>query len=121
MTKTVTYDETKWKLVPVEPTEEMANSGWSLKPFVIDIYSAMIASAPEHPENDEWLPIETAPRNTSVLTYRKPNADKTKRSIRCGTVQVAIKYDGWATWSENWPSYYQPTHWQPLPEPPKGE
>ena len=24
--KTVTFDETKWKLVPVEPTEEMLNA-----------------------------------------------------------------------------------------------
>lgn len=25
--KTITFDETKWKLVPVEPTEEMVNAG----------------------------------------------------------------------------------------------
>jgi hypothetical protein len=44
--KTIQYDETKWKLVPIEPTVEMKiagdNAGW----WCADKYRAMIALAP---------------------------------------------------------------------------
>ena len=47
---------TRWKLVPVEPTEEMENAGWIDKEDVCpcDIYSAMLSAAPS-PEEDEGL------------------------------------------------------------------
>ncbi|MCQ9618335.1 hypothetical protein L1889_18010 [Paenalcaligenes niemegkensis] len=48
--KTVTYNETKWKLVPVEPTPEMY-SAWlagkdNTRHFWNDVYKAMLAAAP---------------------------------------------------------------------------
>ena len=52
--KTVTFDETKWKLVPIEPTNDML---YELS-FCIDdghdntvaFYKKTIAAAPEHKE-----------------------------------------------------------------------
>ena len=64
--KTITFDETKWKLVPIEPTKEMEksaflnveinhfpgfNSGTEARN---SIYYAMLSAAPEYkPEADE--------------------------------------------------------------------
>lgn len=52
--KTVAFDETKWKLVPIEPTEVMKHAGraagWSNAVAyneTRDIYRAMLAAAPE--------------------------------------------------------------------------
>lgn len=54
--KTVAFDETKWQLVPIEPTQEMTNHviDERLEALVagkehtlIDIYKAMLAAAPE--------------------------------------------------------------------------
>lgn len=64
----------------------------------------------------EWLPIKSAPLGVGVLTVRVVPGEA---SFWNGKIQVAWKYDGWATWSENWPAYSQPTHWMPLPSPPK--
>lgn len=53
--KTVTFDEKKWKLVPIEPTDEMciAAISASLGDKAINgkpQWDAMIAAAPEHKE-----------------------------------------------------------------------
>lgn len=48
-TKTVTFDAGKWRLVPIEPTEEMLDAAGSIA-FAEEIkadYSAMIAAAPQ--------------------------------------------------------------------------
>jgi hypothetical protein len=50
---TITFDETKWKLVPIEPTQEMCQHGqwkareWPSFPLRINpIYKSMLAAAP---------------------------------------------------------------------------
>lgn len=51
--KTVTFDPTKWQLVPVEPTQKMLNSAWDNMVYRTEIlasYQAMLSAAPEHPE-----------------------------------------------------------------------
>ena len=62
--KTVTFDETKWKLVPLEPTEAQYIEAQKMLEFSDeychsyfagdftegDLYKAMIAAAPEHKE-----------------------------------------------------------------------
>ena len=54
--KTITYDETTWKLVPIEPTYEMLEAGegaiaptYTDTPVSVpfDIYRARLAAAPE--------------------------------------------------------------------------
>lgn len=64
----------------------------------------------------EWLPIETAPKDgTQVLLYHR----------RYGTIRGAWRNTG-DEYGECWAGTYmmpglteiQPTHWQPLPQPP---
>ena len=66
----------------------------------------------------EWQPIETAPKNeTRILVCA------TLRGASLGSGRdVAIAwwdahYEIWVTGFQNNP---EPTHWMPLPEPPKG-
>ena len=59
----------------------------------------------------EWQPIETAPKDgTPVLAWLvNPSGDEYI------TVIKANRSGGW-----DWRSiYFEPTHWMPLPEPPK--
>lgn len=53
----------------------------------------------------EWQPIETAPFSTWVLVFRP----QTSLACKMG-VDYKHKQDGWVG---------NPTHWMPLPEPPK--
>ena len=92
--KTSTYDETKFKLVPIEPTYEMANyvcadvgmptycgSQYSATPKeCIDIYNQMLGEAPVHIEEvfdmTEWQTMESAPldgTNIEILMNPKYN------------------------------------------------
>ena len=55
---------------------------------------------------NKWQPIETAPSNTPILVY----AD--------GGYFVAVYIlDPYPHWKGRW--FLEPTHWMPLPEPPK--
>ena len=63
-------------------------------------------------ERIEWQPIETAPKDEPILV------GPTKRMGIC--VAMYCGYDGWVTETcVEWVSIYTPTHWMPLPEPPK--
>ena len=55
--QTTTYDETKWKLVPLEATKQQLDEArkhimWACMPEIEDIYKAMVAVVenppPEH-------------------------------------------------------------------------
>ena len=57
-----------------------------------------------------WRPIETAPIGTEVIVY-VPR--------RVGIIYVgAINYTGKQWWARNLGAV-RPTHWMPIPEPPK--
>ena len=61
----------------------------------------------------EWQPIETAPKETRVLLWVP--LDKQKWAIRSGGYDL---YYG--RWFYDGPQDdHQPTHWVPLPDPPK--
>lgn len=61
--KTITYDDTKWKLVPIEPTRDMKESGYMQLPIIgaesvgadriTDMYKAMLSAAPRPEEGVE--------------------------------------------------------------------
>jgi hypothetical protein len=58
----------------------------------------------------QWQPIETAPKDESVLLLLE-----NPRNI----IEAYMTETGWV---DCWCSYvapYKPTHWMPLPEPPK--
>ena len=52
--KTVTYDETLWQIVPIEPTDEMFMAGYNERSnqirnddeSIVDVYKAMLSAAP---------------------------------------------------------------------------
>ena len=52
--RTVTFDETKWKLVPIEPTADMLyevqENAHLLPPRAKRVYAMLLAAAPEHKE-----------------------------------------------------------------------
>ncbi len=57
----------------------------------------------------EWQPIETAPIGQEVLVY-VPR--------RLGALYAGARLTGTQWWSRNLGDL-KPTHWMPLPEPPK--
>lgn len=69
---------------------------------------------------DEWRPIETAPKTGEKILVYRPAHD-------CGHIHV-VGEDYWGTTMFNPEGCWmrsrqdcQPTHWMPLPKPPKGE
>jgi hypothetical protein len=73
-------------------------------------------------EPDDWQPIETAPKDgTRVLVYSN---DKRQAVAYCDLINMGGFYDepirvwnvnGWLSGDTG----FIPTHWMPLPEPPK--
>lgn len=107
-------------LVPVEPTVAMTEALWDEIHESRDMnnaYRAMLAAAPTTP--DGWIPVS-------------------ERMPPCETgVLVATEMDGPGDWRMKWATYvpehpdaingwfipgasWTPTHWQPLPDAPKG-
>lgn len=80
----------------------------------------------------DWQPISTAPKDgTPILccivgcvptvawweTFPKP-LPYAKRS--CWRTNEAGDFEDDVAWEENWrSSFYNPTHWMPLPQPPE--
>lgn len=67
------------------------------------------------PSVGQWQPIETAPKDgTEILAYGRKQD---------GAYFVAFEYGDWwcaGPWDEGWCELnHAPTHWMPLPEPPK--
>lgn len=60
----------------------------------------------------EWMPIETAGGEKGVLAYFPPTDDKHPSNRRPEMIEVTHPTGH---------THRKPTHWQPLPEPPKGD
>jgi Protein of unknown function (DUF551) len=59
-----------------------------------------------------WQPIETAPKDgTDILVYSNE---------RIISAHWSVPADAWVEVVHDY-SFAAPTHWMPLPEPPKGE
>jgi hypothetical protein len=70
----------------------------------------------------KWQPIETAPKDeTSVLLYGFWEGELNARDDQPEVWKAHFAYDKW--WVEGGEYYSQcvinPTHWMPLPEPPR--
>jgi hypothetical protein len=63
----------------------------------------------------DWQPIETAPRDgTWFLAFGKHSRDRCTMMVIC--------WDGdpdWVSADDGYRPYLSPTHWMPLPNPPK--
>lgn len=65
----------------------------------------------------DWQPIETAPRDgTLVLLYSIKPSRKNRPQMQVGYCHIGLGGDVWVT--GGWP--VRPTHWMPLPDPPAG-
>ena len=63
--------------------------------------------------SDKWQPIETAPKDgTKVLIFVMGKNVMQASYSRCNEYWIDC-------WCSNMSGVYSPTHWQPLPKPPK--
>ena len=77
------------------------------------IRNAMAKAALDAAERVRWQPIETAPKGDMFIYFQKRDD---RRAI--GLAYLAV--DGsWRDSEGNWTDRLNPTHWMPLPEPPK--
>lgn len=66
----------------------------------------------------DWQPIETAPKEVDVLVYLFGAAIPARVAMLCA---ISAEADEWR-WIDtgcNRLTLFPPTHWMPLPEPPK--
>lgn len=112
-----------WRMVPVEPTPEMMRHfaglplealGWARQARERAAYATMLAAAPEPPVSG-WRDISTAPKRD-----RKKRTDVLLGSFPKGAIAVGEAHrpprDCFTMMDGN---YHAPTHWHPLPTPPK--
>lgn len=127
--KTTTYDESRWKLVPVEPTPEMVSAAEEAHmPFGdMDIALRMaILSAPSTPatvQGDGWIPIiERLPQIKQVLsekcTLEGREIPTLYRSGMVLTFDGSRVSAGIVEWFHSKSPLNNVTHWMPLPAAP---
>jgi len=119
-----------WKLVPVEPTKAMIDAAYAAHDAyqdsegpaawcgLVSAYSAMIRAAPDlaPPFEDGWQHMETAPTDgQSLLLYDA----SWPRSVFQGYYTRFV--GGLNPWRQAAGHPCTPTHWRPLPAPPKTE
>lgn len=66
----------------------------------------------------EWQPIKTAPKDGTRFIGGEPNNYARTRIYWWSHPQFRKFGNGWAFEGDK---LYNPTHWMPLPPPPKGE
>ena len=136
-----------WKLVPVEPTEEMLfkghmeidfdrnaqntlelehpsqtdDGGTSIRTDMTDAWVAMLAAAPTPPvSEDRWLPIETAPKDEFVLLAGPSGYTTIKTVFATGRMCSDYHVGRWIDHANDDLTDwgFEPTHWRPLPKAP---
>lgn len=66
---------------------------------------------------NEWQPIETAPKMRTILLWALTDTETGNWKMETGFWHTG--YDNWTWEGRQIKSYdHQPTHWQPLPDPP---
>jgi hypothetical protein len=85
--KTVTYDETKWKLVPIEPSDAMAIAAVKVSlrnPAINGVpqYIAMIAAAPPYPEDSPEKDLRDFGQCWAKVEFKDGNIVRTNISMK---------------------------------------
>lgn len=144
MIRTSTYDDAKWKLVPVVATDEMLRAAmaeaerhllgyWSNAECTTDeeradksnaeYWSAMLSAAPEHEDEGGWLPISEAPMDGSLVTLGSAHGVWVGKYVPIFASGYRPK-NPWASLLLNHDHIPEPsgapTHFRPLPPAPKG-
>jgi hypothetical protein len=73
--------------------------------------------------NAMWQPIEAAPKDgTRIVAWVVHEPDEYTRAVGEPNGWAGVDLIQWNEVTEEWDGYFyagSPTHWQPLPEPPK--
>ena len=73
----------------------------------------------------DWQPIETAPKNGTIIDVWLGDCDESDRKFYCSG--ETRRSPGWAWANNKWrpwgglnsATFVKPTHWMPLPDPPE--
>ena len=126
--KTVSYDETQWKLVPIEPTVEMKLSCvyMQVHSAIEEEWTNMLAAAPpyqsENVLNMVWIPVsERLPEiGIEILAFR-PQAKESQDSKLTFTFLTNNAHESPQGVVHRFECWCHVSHWMPLPSAPKGE
>lgn len=101
---------------------ELDKDGLEAAKLVREEINAAFAGCPKYPAclkgANDWRPIETAPKDwTDILTYTPP--ENHRLGVICGIHVGCFRTDlmVWHLSDDEWE--LSPTHWRPLPSPPK--
>lgn len=105
---------------PLEAAEKIMQSwamGWDIAHPAVAVWADTVKAALTHPpavEALQWQPIESAPRDGTTLL----GAFKGGKVASIEWLTDKGYVEGWAL-SGSMQNNMRPTHWMPLPEPPK--
>ena len=108
---------------PLERIVAFSNGRWERE--VMSLHGDMPHAEYIHADLvPQWQPIETAPKDgTKVLLYGPLSCSKgiIRKVPKMAVDRYAQPEDklGWTGWGKFNPKFWPPTHWQPLPEPPR--
>ena len=127
--RTVTFDETKFAIVPLEPTISMVNALMLAadNTYYSDMVRDVIAVAPPYPESnckeilDRWIPCSERLPDTSrkVIAYYKNEYGKDRQvmAFHAGKFDVESGSDDEHTdYCERGDTYYLPEGWHEVIE-----
>jgi hypothetical protein len=83
---------------------------------------ALLQRQPSEPKAEAWQPIESAPRVPILVcggTYTHDSGDYPVWPLETTALVCPGRRGTWVTNAEDGEYVYSPTHWQPLPAPPK--
>lgn len=90
---------------------ELVDDPLRITPESLVLHQDILEMGARHERESGWQPISTAPRDRKILAFAFDRFDSRKAEMH-----TTFWNNGrWAWFS----SHYQPTHWMPLPEPPK--
>lgn len=96
--------EAAWEYLCTKPERSRISYG-----ALVDILEKYEAA-----KGDGWQPIGSAPRDGQRLLFALEDGN-----ITCGA--FIYQEDGSAWWTDDNYEWIEPTHWRPLPQPPRSE
>ena len=101
--------------------EELLKEARAMYTYFPGAYGSRMLTIIEMLCKPAWMPIETAPEETAILVYGIWEGELNGCNDEPAVWKARFAYEKW--WVEGGEYYAQnvinPTHWMPLPEPPK--
>ena len=89
--KTVTFDETKWQLVPKEPTVAMVDAACAVDPERESVYAAYLTAAPEH-EPTTISRTKLMRDINDLMTFGGHSLTEDQEAVLCAALQTLIPH-----------------------------